>query len=278
MSTGWRHWWIDPDGDQIELPVGKIEGVWSPPTLLDTIGVYGEAGERRLSQIHGPREIPVPLGWEADTEDEHLVQMRAWADRLNTTDGVGIYRRQLDGRAAREIVCSVGPGLEAAVEDSYKAQLAVVRLIAHEPYWRDAADTVETFTLGEGVDFFPLLPVNLISADLFGEVTVVNVGSVQAWPVWTIDGPGDSVTLTNDTTGESLTYDAAIADGESLVIDTRPEHGTVEKDSVNVYQNLTTASALWPFEKGSNAVTITVPSATGDTQVQLAYRLRYLTP
>jgi phage-related protein len=63
-----------------------------------------------------------------------------------------------------------------------------------------------------------------------GEGTITNDGNVDAYPVITIDGTCSGITVTNKTTGESISVSPALNECDELVIDCRP-------DTCGVYLN-----------------------------------------
>jgi hypothetical protein len=110
---------------------------------------------------------------------------------------------------------------------------------------------------------------------------VTNAGDVEAWPVWTITGPGSGIVLRNLTTGQSMDFGVgALAAGNTVVVDTRPGAKTaVANGSINVFPFLSAASVLWSLQRGANAVRLEMSGAiAGASGLSLAYRPRYLSP
>lgn len=52
--------------------------------------------------------------------------------------------------------------------------------------------------------------------------TLTNPGNVDAYPVITITGPCSNPAITNETTGESITCNIALGNGDTLILDCRP--------------------------------------------------------
>lgn len=132
------------------------------------------------------------------------------------------------------------------------------------PYWRDVTDST----------------VASIASGASG--IAANAGDVDASIVATIHGPATSATLTNVTTGRSLT---AVVDlptsAYRLEVDTSPERIVVQRvnETTGVVENaiggLDATSTLWLLEPGNNTVAFTAVGGSGSTHASLAWRNRY---
>jgi hypothetical protein len=284
--------WIDPVGTQTTLAVdwgrAAVSGRFSPPVIMDEEGIPEQNGQRLRAVRFGPQQFVLPLWVTGATPEQLRTNMRALVSALNPKRGDGIVRVTSTLGDQREIVCRVIDGLQVQerLGDSSgpTVQFMPVVFKAHDPLWRDVSDTVSgPWTVGSSPgSFFPFFPLRLSSSEIFAQATVVNAGDDDAWPVWTINGPGDSPKFKNLTTGKTIdlgTY--FIVAGEVVTIDTRPT-GSMRKTVVsningNLYPRLTAASALWPLVVGSNQVSVEMgTSFAGSTSVQMAYRNRYL--
>lgn len=102
-----------------------------------------------------------------------------------------------------------------------------IRLIANRPLWagptvdqRWAAQAPANFFTGD-----PNNPIYISPSATLDSAVMSNPGDVEAWPVWTLEGP---ITVTSGPTrlgvnGRDLLVPFAIPDGQTLVIDTRPD-------------------------------------------------------
>jgi hypothetical protein len=91
------------------------------------------------------------------------------------------------------------------------------------------------------------------------------------YPTWTVTGPGSQLTLTNSTTGQSLTLNAAIGDGRTVTIDTRPGYQSVRRDDgTNLFGSLASDPALWPLLDAVNAVSATLTNAGAASRIALS--------
>ena len=103
-----------------------------------------------------------------------------------------------------------------------------------------------------------------ITTHITGTTAISNDGNVPFYPVFKVNGATSGFTLSNTTTGKSLTYDAglpgasSIAGGDYVEIDTFRDtmyrNGNLNnlKPGLDVF-----TSEFWTLEPGSNSVTIT---------------------
>jgi|SRR5688572_315123 len=288
--------WVDPDGATVTLHGGSdmfvvwnVSGRFSPPTRFETDDIPDGDGARLRAVHHGVREFLLPVWVQAATESALRTAIRTLISAMNPVRGDGRIQVTSSLGDQREIVCRVSAGLEGQerIGDSSGvwAQMFPLMFRAHEPYWRDISDTVygPIVVDAEPGTFFSdqFFPMQLADSEVFASVTVTNSGDVEAWPVWTITGPGESPLLRNLTTGKDLLLaDYTIAAGEVVTIDTRPDgptRKTVVSSTVgSLFGRLSGTTSLWPLAPGANAVTIEMAAATDASAVSIARRHRYL--
>lgn len=270
--------WIDADGTSTVLTTFlPVSGRHMPPIAFEEEGVPEQPGLRLRAVRHREREFVIGVLFREGSDAELREAIRDLVAKMDPTRGDGIIRVTAPGGDQREIVCRYAAGLELDEQPAWRSQKAPVVFKAHDPYWRATSDTQQPFELGDTATFFPFFPLRLTSSEIFADATVTNLGDVDAWPVWTITGPGSAITLRNLTTGKQLTLSVTLGAGESVVIDTRPGAKTVVRDDgTNEFPELSSASSLWPLQRGANGVRVEMTSATTDSLVLLAWRPRYL--
>jgi hypothetical protein len=132
-------------------------------------------------------------------------------------------------------------------------------------------------TLYKSGSFFPFFPLTLLNSSLFASVTAQNDGDVDAWPIWTIEGPGSSILLRNQTTGKVLSLPSVtLTAGQQVQIDTRPNRRSVTVLGVNGFSSLSSDSNLWPLVSGANGISIEMGGTGADSRVTLRFTERYL--
>ncbi len=239
-------------------------------------------------QVATPASVlDIPIYIEAATSallDALLDTVRGWVlpgTERRTTPRTVLFRVTRDDGAEREIEGVYGGGLEgddlAGVETWQDGMLS---LFCPDPYWRDIAATEVTFTSGTGVrSWFPYWPYDLTPSSVFAEQTITNGGQVEAWPVWTITGPGSNPTLANLTTGEELSLVMELGAGDVVTIDTSESGATAktirDQNGANLWPLATPLSVMWPLEVGGTDVRVSLAGATVASSVELAYRRRW---
>ena len=145
------------------------------------------------------------------------------------------------------------------------------------PYWEDSNEfTVDVDQDDTTHEWFPFLPLVLGASDAWALLTADNTGDVDAWPVITVRGPSEEVTVTNNTTGAFWQVTGGIDAGSILTVDHRPGHKTVSVDGVNAFDRLTATSSLWPLQRGVNQVEIGAAVTDTNTLVTFTWRRLWL--
>lgn len=256
--------------DYGHLLAGRL-GDLAPEMVLETRSLGGGLGI--TSYRSGKRALDIPFFMKASTITALLNNVRTMLNVL--TLGEGTLRATREDGIIRELQqCYFKNGLR---EKSWKTAETILSFDALDPYWYDPISKLVEFTLQPAsASFFPLLPLHLLASSIFEEATVNNPG-METWPVWTIYGPGDGVSLVNNTSGRSLYYSGNLSSSDVLVIDTTPGIKTVKLNGSNAWSAMAMYSAdLWPLEMGDNIITTTLGSATSVSKVELAYFERYI--
>jgi tail protein len=287
--------WVDAAGAATQLLEGTdvyvtpgVEGRFGPSIALSVVPVAQQPGQRFAQVLHGVAEVKAPLELYGASDSALRASVRTWAHRLDPVRGDGRLLITAPAGDQRELVCRYASGLDAAVEDETDLGhrlRAILRFTTEQPYWRDVSDTAAgPWSVGTAATFFPIFPLRLSASEVFADVTVVNAGDVEAWPVWTITGPGSDPVLRNLTTGMVLSLDTTLVGGETISVDTRPYTSAVptgktvtKNDGSSLFATLSATSSLWALIAGSNSVRIELSGATASSRVSLAFRQRYLT-
>lgn len=109
-------------------------------------------------------------------------------------------------------------------EDNGAPGIISCQMVAPDPYMY--AHTPDTVSLGAEADATLTFPRTfpIVFGDITGASgTVTNEGNAIAYPKVTIIGTCDTLTVTNTTTGESITCAISLDADDVLIIDSRPE-------------------------------------------------------
>jgi len=205
-------------------------------------------------------------------------RIRELGTALNPKDGEGVLKVYTSDGLTRSIRCIPEPGLttDPATDGfQYQQRLALV-FRAFDPYWYEDTPVVRPFAATSTTTaFFPIFPVRLGASNIFSITTENNTGDVEAWPIWTIKGPGEGLTLKNETTQESLVLDYDLTTGAQVEIDTRPGIKSVLAErTISVFGSA--SGSLWSLAKGDNQISVLLTNTTSATEVTLSYQRRYL--
>lgn len=278
--------WIDADGVSTTLEHMSFTNRFMPKVIFDADGVPGQPGEVFREVEHGSREFGVVFDVVASGESATRTAVRDMVKKLNPKRGAGRFRVTSPVGDQREITCRYSGGAEldekVGEDTGPDWQRFPVTFIAHDPYWYDVSPIEQTFTItAQAPNFFPILPIHLAASELAVDSSVDNTGDVQAWPVWTITGPGSGIKITNQTSGRYTWFPSlALVAGQTLVIDTRPGEKAVIVDGVtNVYSSLSVDSSLWSFETGVNGIRLEMSGADNvQSGLTMRYYRRFLSP
>lgn len=187
-----------------------------------------------------------------------------------------------------EVTATIPPGQTLAYLRAQRAGSAPAGTFYADGLQFEKNSEATTFQVGIA-PFFPFFPLDLNASTLRARVypgagipavnpVITNTGDVEAWPVWTIRGPGRDVSLSNTTTGETLNMTVTLEEGDEVTIDTRPGYKSVDLGGANIYYSLDLASgsSLWPLATGPNDLDIRMGDVSAESSIELAYKRRFL--
>jgi hypothetical protein len=278
--------WVDPEDGVTELDCEWVaRGRFAPNPVFEADGVPGQPGMRLRNVRHDVHEFAMRF-WLYDVSEEALrTQLRTIIYKMDPTFGIGRLRTVAPGGDSREIFCRVSSGLginEVLGEDSgLISQRITAEFTAHDPYWYSVGDTAIVYTGDvETATFFPFFPIRLSAGSVFVDDNAVNnPGDLEAWPVWTISGPGSNVVISNLTTEKQISLSTTISGGQSVTIDTRPGAKTVlNDDGTSLFSLMSSTSSLFSLARGDNHIQVAMDSTSPTSSIRLAFRPRYLAP
>jgi hypothetical protein len=259
--------------DYGRLKAGR-RGDLAPETTLETKRIGGQL--MMSTYLQEKRPLDLPFLFKATTEAELLANVRLILDVL--TAGEGTLKVTRNDDVVRELYrCFYRAGL--GEKNWLQAAEAVLSFDALDPYWYDPTAVIVDFVSGGSENptlFFPVPPLYLLPSSVLEQKTINNPG-VEAWPVWTITGPGAIISLINQTSGRTFIYSGTLDAADTLEIDSRPLYKTVRLNGANAWANVPKASAdLWPLAGGDNSILVTVANSTEYTVVEFNYYPRYV--
>jgi hypothetical protein len=230
-------------------------------------GVDGAALQQITPQ---PRTLVLAVDMNTVDAGSLRARVRSVAHVLRPRAGIGTVQAVDDAGGVRSLPCYYSKGLEAGTFRATRYKTAL-QFWAPSPWWRGTPLTY-TYSLAAPTAFFPFPPLVLSATTIAGTATFdLSDTDAPTYPTWTVTGPGSQLTLTNSTTGQSLTLNAAIGDGRTVTIDTRPGYQSVRRDDgTNLFGSLASDPALWPLLDAVNAVSATLTNAGAASRIALS--------
>jgi phage-related protein len=273
---------VGSNGDTIELTdtgnfilATGLTGFGIPSTEVRIEGSAGNGGVWRFSK-RGVRELDLPLVILGANRSEVESNLRRLARLLQDSKGpTRIVANYSDGKSVYLEAHYTGGGETQFGSDAGMTYCRwVITMQAPQPFWESGES--ESFSVSNGASGRGLLPeltkLKLTSSQALGVILVDNVGDVEAFPVWVIQGPISELSVSNG--DKTFTYVAPVEEGETITIDT--EAGTVvDETGANKYSNLGPAPKLFALPPGVTTVFVTGQDAGGNSQITCLYSPRY---
>lgn len=190
------------------------------------------------------------------------------SDRATTVDEL---RRHLNA------IQSADGRITWAVPGGDDRMLDRIRLLERSTYQGGLLKTI-TFAV-ESPFPYALTAAEQEIGTISSSATITNAGSSETYPVWKVNGPFGSFTLTNTTTGLSIVYDdslpgaVSVDGGDYIEIDTFRNTAYLNGDEGNRKAGIDLLQTdFFPLVPGDNAITITSDdSATVDALINDAW-------
>jgi phage-related protein len=253
--------------------------------------VPGMAGEELREEQIEIREIYMPIrihGTDAADRDENKQALRRSISRASFE--LWITNEQGETRV---FYCRYGGGFDKIVDDWTNSPTFInvpLTLICFDPYCYDLPGNEVThtteFTLPTQLFFdanpWFSSPWRLSSGSVNREWTVYNDGDEDAYPVWTLAGPGRAPILKNLTTGKSFALDYVLASNESITIDMTAWTvvATIGVGDAAVMTNarkymIRTMRDMWALQPGPNDLSIEMYGGEQGAQVEFSFLKRF---
>lgn len=257
-----------------------VSGLDDPPrTLIEVEPATGD-GSILTDVRYNAREVFVPLTYKASSPTRLRETMRALATLTDIKAGdvtleiahfEGI-RRYIDGRMSTPF------GINA-MDDNEGGYWRTVGLTMRcfDPFFYGEQRSVRWVVGGASVEFLSstFLPASLDNSQVFGTAVIDNQGDAHAYPVWTVTGPCDELTLTAGDT--LLTVPDGLLETETLVIDSRRGVKTFEIDGTAAWDRLQAGSVFATLPPGQTLIDGEAVGATVATTITVEWRERWLT-
>ena len=119
----------------------------------------------------------------------------------------------------------------------------------------------------QGVPFFPIM---LSASTIQGARQLDIQGDADAYPIWTVYGPGEDFEIINRTTGERFFLEGEIT--SPITIDTRTEQLSADgMSNMELWARVPRELSTFPLKPGRNDISFVIVNATEQSKVELRY-------
>lgn len=242
-----------------------------PDTRQTEEEIPGMDGTLDMETTYGPRLINLTFQLVAASEGEYQIRLQQIASVFNAR--AGIKELVLDRISGKRWMVKYNGSI--SVDKIAQLGTFTVPLKAFYPFAESVKDTTVAPTLNDGYTLGMGLKLGMSAADYTfaidstpKAVTVYNAGTYDAKPIIRVTGPASSVTIKNETTGETLTWANTLAAGSVLEIDCNKSTITLNGGNSFYY-----FAGVFPrLSPGDNHFTVTAAGAT----VSFVFRHTYL--
>lgn len=231
-------------------------------------------------------------------------RIRALVHAMRPQAGPGLLTVTTELGESRRLRCYLEDGLAGDEADDVTMPgrwfRAVLKFYAPKPWWEGPEVPVSFGLAAPSVFLSPDLPMPraLSSSSIQGQRDIDLTGAdAPSYPVWTVQGPGSVLVLSNTVRRLQLQDDGSfkevvrtrviqvnvtLGDEQTMIIDTRPGYQSVRRGDLpetdpawNLGGSLASDPALWPLVEGVNRVTAMLGAAGANARISGVYRPRY---
>ncbi|WP_137843864.1 hypothetical protein [Microbacterium sp. 2FI] len=248
----WQHLsmvWVGWDGSTWDLGTGEegvrllrdgVEGLHFPPIEKWSSRSSAFPGKRPRGWQALERAVFWPLRIRAQSSEEWRVLQDRFFNTIHPSRH-GEWQVQAGTQVRRVRLTGTFEDPHTHPLDPYARGLGIygVTLEADRPYWSGDPISAGPWSAVEEVDFFDAEgspPFHISASNSPTTASFTNPGDVDAYPVWTVVGPADDIEL--GVGSRVIDVPFAVAEGETLLIDTDPRNITATLNGVDVTEDL----------------------------------------
>lgn len=264
------------DGAHILVSAAGLDGLTG---VITTSRAPGQDGETWLASRLPMRTVTLhcaAIGEGARQGELRAELMRVCSPRL----GPGWLTMTAYGRTRR--IAAYVDSAPVSLGDRHVGWVEYqLTLACPDPYWQEMQARTLELTAQAGGFRFPLrLPTRMAQRNTARRWLARNAGDGYAPVLLEFSGRATRPTLSNLTTGESITIGAAIPEGSTLVVDTtfggkRAYLRGADGSETDAMGYLTLDSVFWGLQPGDNYLGYDAQDDLGDARVTARWTARY---
>jgi hypothetical protein len=277
--------WFDVSGNEWPLnndiyfiPSPGMTGIYGQPITIVAHQVPNKPGDVVQYIQTLPGDVRFPLTIFGNDWSDIEVARRDLLEATRPGRGTGKLRHTANDGTVRDLNCIEIGRFADIVSRTPSAFRTSLVFRASDPYWYDTDYSSQLLLPAGATSFFgsPMLPIKLSAGGVSGGFTLENMGQAEAWPLWTITGPGVNPILTNATTGDVLTLTITLTAGQVLTIDTNPATMTVMRENgSDQWAAVSSLSNLWSLVVGANVIQLGMTGTTSASSLQVSWKNRW---
>lgn len=250
-----------------------LTGLGLPSVQVQWRDAAGDGASYRGRRVL-PRDLDIPIDLRTDGREEQ----RAMSSRLALMFAEGcrlVYTDELGDDWYTDVHRTGGGGYVKGKDDRPNEFELVITVRAGDPFWTAVevqTQTISGMTPSATVFLDGMVGLPVTTSQAIGSMTIENDGDAEAFPAWTVTGPGKNleVRLPN---GQGFKWLGTLALGQSLVIDVRS--GTIRDHAgTNRYAQLDTAPRFFRLPPGVTVATAAMEDTTEASGITCAWRPR----
>lgn len=259
----------------------RVEGISSLAVDVISQKSPGQNGATYLNSYVNTRNVTITIALNAENETA-LNDLKRTLSRLFNPNlksklkySNGTYTYDID------VVVEKTPDfIQTNRNPNY--QFCFISLIAHNPYWKDLEFTEEVLSISAGGFEFDLELGDTFEFETGGLTTIVvdNIGDVPTPIEVTFNGRASIAKLTNNTTGEYISVNKQIQNGEQIIVNTEKGNKSVIFDNgvvtANAFSYIDLDSTFFELVPGENTLTYSSGFMQGNPVITIKYKNMYL--
>lgn len=292
--------WYAPDGTVWPMTDPRlgwftlpgVKGLGAIPISLKT-----DDNPRGGTRVRHVRKLSRTITWPIQVNGQtHLQWVERWrnlVEAFSQTDrlGAGVLEIARPDGSIRSISCYYQDGFDSDLPYATDGT-AALSLYCEAPEFYGSPNVFQQweYTAPGAIDFLDPFPSVSTTQSFEGATVINNPGNVTAWPIWTIEGPAESVTATLLETGESWTIDPSLLPGgaetfeagDVITVGTNPPKVSMVPNLLTVPEIWTGAlnwpsAILWGLPPGDNEVAFSFVGADTTTRIRIEFPPLYRT-
>ena len=254
-----------------------FEGFELPSMDIQISKAPYQDGKTFIDDIFDERVITLTFALYGDTQQELFDRRININQKFNPRLGPGVLEfNQVDGNTYHIDVITKSINFTKSVERNYS--IAVIQLIAPNPFWYDPAQIQQIMVGFSGGFSFPFIfPINF--GQVGTQINVSNSGSVETPVLIYLYGEVVDPVITNVTTDEEIIITRTIDDGDILIINTAFGEKSAliltGGEYVNAFEYVDPDSIFWRLLPGDNTISYSVTSEGENAQCRVYWYNRF---